>query len=66
MRITQNMNVKSYWSLYKNLQFVPHHLPAMEKDIKKLENFLMDKPNILVLTGAGISTESGILFEIIK
>lgn len=40
-------------------QFVPAHEPLQEKDIQSLENFLSDKPNILVLTGAGISTESG-------
>lgn len=46
----------------KDLQFVPKHNPVSDKIIKQLENFLMNKPNILVLTGAGISTESGILF----
>lgn len=40
-------------------QFVPEHDPVSGKDIEKLQNFLSDKPNILVLTGAGISTESG-------
>lgn len=43
----------------KNLQFVPQHKPVPEKYIKWLEEFLQDKPNILVLTGAGVSTESG-------
>ncbi|KAL5278911.1 SIRT4 family protein [Megaselia abdita] len=41
-------------------QFVPKHNPVYDKDIKLLEDFLISKPNILVLTGAGISTESGI------
>lgn len=40
-------------------QFVPNHEPANPDDIRRLEEFLEDKPNILVLTGAGISTESG-------
>ncbi len=40
--------------------FVPNHEPVKETDIKKLELFLQAKPNVLVLTGAGISTESGI------
>lgn len=40
-------------------QFVPTHNPVQKDDIKKLENFLRDKSNVLVLTGAGISTESG-------
>lgn len=43
-----------------NLTFVPNHEPILENDIKKLEDFLQTKPNVLVLTGAGISTESGI------
>ncbi|KXJ80886.1 hypothetical protein RP20_CCG022056 [Aedes albopictus] len=40
--------------------FVPAHEPALESDLHRLEKFLEDKPHILVLTGAGISTESGI------
>lgn len=42
-----------------NTQFVPKHEPVQAEDIQKLEDFLRDKPQILVLTGAGISTESG-------
>lgn len=44
-------------------QYVPQHKPALEDDIKRLEDFLLSKPNILVLTGAGISTESGKLIK---
>jgi NAD-dependent deacetylase sirtuin 4 len=40
--------------------YVPKHDPINERDIKQLEKFLDGKPNVLVLTGAGISTESGI------
>lgn len=40
-------------------QFVPKHEPANPADVLKLENFLADKNHVLVLTGAGISTESG-------
>lgn len=40
-------------------QFVPKHEPAGPNDVQRLENFLRDKQNVLVLTGAGISTESG-------
>lgn len=40
-------------------QFVPKHEPANPTDVLKLEKFLADKHNVLVLTGAGISTESG-------
>ncbi|XP_055640186.1 NAD-dependent protein deacylase Sirt4 [Toxorhynchites rutilus septentrionalis] len=43
-----------------NSMFVPDHKPALESDLRRLEKFLEDKPNALVLTGAGISTESGI------
>lgn len=46
--------------LKQQLTFVPKHEPVKENDIKKLEDFLLAKPNVLVLTGAGISTESGI------
>ena len=40
-------------------QFVPKHQPVDPNDVNRLENFLRDKQNVLVLTGAGISTESG-------
>lgn len=39
--------------------FVPKHDVARAEDVKKIQEFLRDKPRILVLTGAGISTESG-------
>ncbi|GAB0093770.1 NAD-dependent protein deacylase [Sergentomyia squamirostris] len=40
--------------------FIPKHDPVAQSDIARLEDFLRDKSQILVLTGAGISTESGI------
>lgn len=43
-----------------SMKYVPSHEPAIESDLRRLEKFLDDKPHILVLTGAGISTESGI------
>ncbi|KAH8329871.1 hypothetical protein KR067_006088 [Drosophila pandora] len=52
------------WTAFPNSkarqQYVPQHKPVLEDDIKRLEDFLLSKPNVLVLTGAGISTESGI------
>ncbi|XP_005180474.1 NAD-dependent protein deacylase Sirt4 [Musca domestica] len=62
MRFTQvlRLRIKCPELTAAKQQYVPKHQPAVEKDIKKLEDFLMDKPKIVVLTGAGISTESGI------
>lgn len=40
--------------------FVPKHDIVRDEDVEKVRNFLYDKPRILVLTGAGISTESGL------
>lgn len=40
--------------------FVPPHQPVVDYDIKLLENFIYKAENMLILTGAGISTESGI------
>lgn len=40
--------------------FVPKHLPAKEEDIEKLGHWMTASRNLVVLTGAGISTESGI------
>lgn len=39
--------------------FVPKHAAAKIEDCEKIKEFLRDKPRILVVTGAGISTESG-------
>ncbi|KAG5666560.1 hypothetical protein PVAND_014578 [Polypedilum vanderplanki] len=40
--------------------FIPKHEAANPRDIEIIQNYLCDKPKILVVTGAGISTESGI------
>jgi hypothetical protein len=40
--------------------FVPKHDAAKTEDVEQVSEFLRDKPRILVLTGAGISTESGL------
>lgn len=40
--------------------FVPRHEPVKESQLKELQELVDSSSNILVLTGAGISTESGI------
>jgi len=61
MRLKSGLRFKFNDIQFKpKLIFVPKHEPIKENDIKKLEDFLLAKPNVLVLTGAGISTESGI------
>lgn len=61
MRLTQVVRFRaSITNFSATLQFVPKHNPVQESDVRRLEDFLMSKPNIVVLTGAGISTESGI------
>ncbi|KDR16289.1 NAD-dependent ADP-ribosyltransferase sirtuin-4, partial [Zootermopsis nevadensis] len=42
------------------LSFVPKHSPAQNDDIDKISTFINSANKLLVLTGAGISTESGI------
>lgn len=39
--------------------FVPKHDTTKSEDVEKITEFLVDRPRILVVTGAGISTESG-------
>jgi len=43
-----------------SLAFVPKHKVSSEEDVEKLSEFLSKKKRLLVITGAGISTESGI------
>ncbi|XP_076335737.1 NAD-dependent protein lipoamidase sirtuin-4, mitochondrial-like [Tachypleus tridentatus] len=44
----------------KGISFVPCHPPVNSKDVEKLQEFIDNSKRMLVLTGAGISTESGI------
>ncbi|XP_044763994.1 NAD-dependent protein deacylase Sirt4-like isoform X2 [Coccinella septempunctata] len=43
-----------------SLQFVPKHDTVSEKDVNMLREFIANSQRMLILTGAGISTESGI------
>jgi len=41
-------------------RFVPEHQPANERDVESLQDFVDFSHKLLVITGAGISTESGV------
>lgn len=43
-----------------SVSFIPKHSPAKEEDVDRLNQLLVASKNIVILTGAGISTESGI------
>ncbi|GAU91078.1 SIRT4 [Ramazzottius varieornatus] len=43
-----------------SLQFVPTHVSARHDDAARLSDFIFSKKKLVCLTGAGISTESGI------
>jgi NAD-dependent deacetylase sirtuin 4 len=43
-----------------NLRFVPKSSPVLERDVKVLADFIEQHKRVLVITGAGISTASGI------
>ncbi|XP_057332492.1 NAD-dependent protein deacylase Sirt4-like isoform X2 [Microplitis mediator] len=45
---------------YSNLCFVPKYEPPKPNDLIQLENFIKSEGKLCVLTGAGVSTESGI------
>lgn len=42
------------------LSFVPKHNPVQNVDVLRIKHFIISSKKLLVLTGAGISTESGI------
>lgn len=48
-------------TLTRQIVCVPRHEPPEQKDIDKLREFLIKHEKLLILTGAGISTESGTL-----
>ncbi|KAJ0173016.1 hypothetical protein K1T71_011192 [Dendrolimus kikuchii] len=55
-RILQKKNI----FMSRQIVCVPKHRPPVLKDFEILKDFLLKHERILVLTGAGISTESGI------
>lgn len=46
--------------LCRTISFVPKHKPVIESDVNKLRQFIKKYKKIIAVTGAGISTESGI------
>lgn len=48
------------YSKLQRFHFIPKHLPATANDVKNLYDFIYGSEKLLVLTGAGVSTESGI------
>lgn len=57
MKISVTSLQKMYLS---NLTFVPQCQPVRKEDLLKLKNFLNRYEKLCVVTGAGVSTESGI------
>lgn len=55
-RISQNVK-----ELSRQIVCVPKHKPPNNEDINILKDFITQHKKILILTGAGISTESGII-----
>lgn len=49
----------SFKQLTRQIVYVPKHKPPNHEDFEVLKDFLSKHKNILILTGAGISTESG-------
>lgn len=54
------MRLQQIAAVRAQLQFVPSSKPTDKADIDKLQEFVNNSTNLLVLTGAGLSTESGI------
>ena len=56
----QSGRLLSYGSVVSDEKFVPQSQEPTMKEIKELSNFINSARRLFVLTGAGISTESGI------
>lgn len=52
------------YSTAELLRYVPKHKPVQENEFNKLKEFITTSTSLVILTGAGISTESGINFTI--
>lgn len=55
-----NSHVKTHENIsLVSSKFVPKSLPPNEQDLSELSNFIKNTKNLFVLSGAGLSTESG-------
>ncbi|KAM3963946.1 LOW QUALITY PROTEIN: NAD-dependent protein deacylase Sirt4 [Aphomia sociella] len=52
--------IVNFSALSRSIVYVPKHRAPNHKDIEMLKDFITKHEKILILTGAGISTESGI------
>ena len=59
-QLVQQSRFSAVTEFHPDFKFVPRSRSAHENDIEILTNFIRENKRILVLTGAGISTESGI------
>lgn len=55
----QRVVAPQFNTIIRNIVYVPKHKPPDHQDFEKLREFLLKHEKILVVTGAGISTESG-------
>ena len=60
MRVTFRCFQQAFTQVSSSLDFVPQAKPASLADVTRLQQFVSDANRVLVLTGAGLSTESGI------
>ena len=63
MRISPHFLIKRtvQWQCHQNkLHFVPESKPVLSEQFLEIQNFINDAGKLLCLTGAGLSTESGI------
>lgn len=51
---------KVFFSSLANELYVPPHEKPSPSDVDKLQKFISDSKRLFVISGAGISTESGI------
>jgi NAD-dependent deacetylase sirtuin 4 len=47
-------------AIISNETYVPPHVKPLANDINKLQEFISNSKRLFIITGAGISTESGI------
>ena len=58
--VSKQRRMSSLLASEELMNFVPPHASASEEDLERVERFLINSKRLFVLTGAGVSTESGI------
>jgi NAD-dependent deacetylase sirtuin 4 len=60
LRLYSRIHISSYLNTAESLKYVPKSQPISKEDLEKLNEFIFKSKRLFIISGAGLSTESGI------